>query len=170
MRAESTGIAYLDTSAFVKLVVAEPESAALRRYLSRWRKWAAASLLRTEAARALLAQGKEKVLEARARFADLDMIRLDDELLDAAGELDLPNLRSLDAIHLSAALALGDELDVLVSYDQRMVEAAQALGLTVAAPGGTAATQPAGQRLHGPRKEPRLPPARPRRRRRSPVE
>lgn len=58
---------------------------------------------------------------------------LSDELLDLAGELD-PPLRSLDAIHLAAALELGDELEAVVTYDAHMSQAAEALGLPVAAP------------------------------------
>lgn len=62
------------------------------------------------------------------------MIQLDDERLDLAGELEPSPLRSLDAIHLAAALELGDELEALVTYDERMAEGARALGLPVAAP------------------------------------
>jgi len=43
-------------------------------------------------------------------------------------------LRSLDAIHLAAALELGDELEAVVTYDSRMSSAAEAQGLDVAAP------------------------------------
>ena len=43
-------------------------------------------------------------------------------------------LRSLDAIHLAAALELGDELDGIVSYDDRLSDAAELLGVAVIAP------------------------------------
>jgi predicted nucleic acid-binding protein len=52
-------VAYLDTSAFVKLVIVEPESAALRRFLGRWPRRASAAVLRTEVARALRRAGYE---------------------------------------------------------------------------------------------------------------
>jgi predicted nucleic acid-binding protein len=54
--------------------------------------------------------------------------------LDAAGFLDWPRLRSLDAIHLATALALGDDLDAIMTYDQRMADAARGFGLRVEAP------------------------------------
>ena len=71
---------------------------------------------------------------ARTVLDEIDLIQLDDELLDLAADLEGP-LRSLDAIHLAAALELGDELEVVVTYDARMTRAAEALGLPVAAPG-----------------------------------
>ena len=58
---------------------------------------------------------------------------LDDELLDLAGELVEP-LRSLDAIHVAAALELGEELEAFVTYDRQMTRAAESLGLSVVSP------------------------------------
>lgn len=43
-------------------------------------------------------------------------------------------LRTLDAIHLATALRLGSDLDAVVTYDNRLAEAARTLGLPVAAP------------------------------------
>lgn len=59
---------------------------------------------------------------------------LSGELLEQAGVLTPPDLRSLDAIHVAAALSLGDDLGDLVTYDARMAVAAQARGLNVIAP------------------------------------
>ena len=56
-------------------------------------------------------------------------------VLTAAAQLDPPALRSLDAIQLASALLLGDELEVFVAYDERLLAAASALGMPVAAPG-----------------------------------
>ena len=58
----------------------------------------------------------------------------DDVLLDDAASLDGAVLRSLDAVHLAAARALGDDLIELVTYDHRMAEAAQRIDLPVGAP------------------------------------
>ncbi len=128
-------VAYLDTSAFVKLVVAEPESAALERFLSRWPERTSATLLRTEAVRALRRSGNgERVGPARRLFAGMRLIRLDEVLLDRAGELDPRELRSLDAVHLATALAVGADLGVLVTYDERLADAARQRGLTVQSP------------------------------------
>ena len=67
----------------------------------------------------------------------LHLIRLDDSLLDAAAILDSRIVRSLDAIHLSAALQVVSELRAIVTYDRRMAEAATLLGLTVLSPEST---------------------------------
>lgn len=48
--------------------------------------------------------------------------------------LSLVNLRSLDAIHLAAARALGHELVEVITYDRRMPDAADHIGLPVSAP------------------------------------
>jgi predicted nucleic acid-binding protein len=130
----SGDVAYLDTSAFVKLIVPERESRALLRHLGGRRLWASCALLRVESLRALQRQGPDKLRNARERFRDLQILKLDDELLDTAGELQGATLRTLDAIHLAAALSLHDQLAEVVSYDRRMAAAASAMGLSVAAP------------------------------------
>jgi predicted nucleic acid-binding protein len=128
-------VAYLDSSAFVKLVVIEPESAALRMALARWPERASATLLRTEAVRALRRSGNgARVGAARRLFRALRLVRIDEPLLDRAGDLDPLQLRSLDAIHLAAAMAIGPDLGVVFTYDDRLRDAAQAAGLMVAAP------------------------------------
>lgn len=65
----------------------------------------------------------------------LELIWFDNEILSWAAELQPMSVRSLDAIHLAAALSLGHTLTALVTYDRRMIEAASALGLPVIAPG-----------------------------------
>jgi len=59
---------------------------------------------------------------------------LSDVVRGRAAELDPSTLRSLDAIHLATALEAGDELTAVVTYDARMSEAAEQLGLRVLAP------------------------------------
>ncbi len=71
---------------------------------------------------------------ARRQLASIDLIRLDDEVLERAAEIEPSTVRSLDAIHLAAALGLGADLAAVVTYDARMSTAAQALGLPVIAP------------------------------------
>jgi predicted nucleic acid-binding protein len=129
-------VVYLDCSALVKLVVVERESGALRRYLRANPRRVSCALARVEVVRAVRAHGPRAVTRARRLLRRLDVVRLDDELLDAAAALDSGVLRSLDAIHLAAAQALGDELTAVVTYDERMTSAAGLLGLTVRAPGG----------------------------------
>lgn len=128
-------VAYLDSSAFVKLVVAEPESAALKLALARWQERASASLLRTETVRALRRSGNGRhVANARRLLRAVHMIRVDEPLLDRAGELDPPDLRSLDAIHLAAALGLSTDMGIMFVYDARLKQAAEACGIEVDSP------------------------------------
>jgi predicted nucleic acid-binding protein len=65
----------------------------------------------------------------------LDLVRVNDRILGAAGVLLPLELRSLDAIHLATARELGGELGALVTYDERMVAAAKQLGYRIVQPG-----------------------------------
>lgn len=125
---------YLDSSAIVKLVVAEPQSSALRRYLRRKRPLISSALARTEVLRAVLGEGERGNARARVVLARLDLVRVNDRVLDAAGELLPAELRSLDAIHLATARQLGSDLGHVVTYDERMLHAARRLGLATATP------------------------------------
>ena len=125
---------YLDSSAIVKLAVREPESLALRRYLRRRQALVSSALARTEVLRALLPAGDDAVARGRSVLQRLDLVRVNDRILNAAGVRLPPDLRSLDAIHLATAKELGGDLTALVTYDARMVAAAKRLGYTVAQP------------------------------------
>jgi uncharacterized protein len=125
---------YLDSSAIVKLVVDEPESAALRRYLRRRRPLVSSALARAEVPRALLQLGRDEVRRGFEVLRKLELIRINDRILVAAGGLLPPGLRTLEAIHLATALDLGNELALLVTYDDRLSEAAASAGCSVVAP------------------------------------
>ena len=125
---------YLDSSAIVKLAVAEPESEALRRHLRRRRPLVSSALARTEVLRALLPAGSDAVAAGRAVLASLELLRVNDKVLDAAGALQPADLRSLDAIHLATGQQLGAELAQLVAYDERLLAAAATHGINTAAP------------------------------------
>jgi predicted nucleic acid-binding protein len=130
----SADVWYLDTSALVKTVVAEPESRSLLTWL-RAKGLVACELIRVEAVRAVRASDPAAVPRTRQAIATLTLIRLDGDLYEAAADLEPPLLRSLDAIHLAAALSVGPDLAGLVTYDARMAEGARALGIRVEAPG-----------------------------------
>jgi predicted nucleic acid-binding protein len=128
---------YLDSSAIVKLAIEEPETAALRRYLRRKSPYVSSVLARTEVARALLPLGGAAVRAGNDVLSRIELVRINDRVLGGAGSLLPPGLRSLDAIHLATARQLGTDLARLVTYDERMTEAAEAMGLSVAAPAAT---------------------------------
>jgi len=128
------GATYLDSSAIVKLAIEEPESAALRRYLQRRRPLVSSALARTEVLRALLPQGDPAIARGRAVLALVDLVRINDKILSAAGAIEPHEVRSLDAIHLATAQRLGADLAQLVTYDDRMALAAEQLHLRTARP------------------------------------
>lgn len=125
---------YLDSSAIVKLAVAEPESAALRGYLRRRRPLVSSAVARTEVGRALLPLGADAVRRGEDVLARVDLVRISDRLLEVAGRLLPPDLRSLDAVHLATVQRLGDDVARIVTYDDRMATAARGMGWTVVAP------------------------------------
>jgi predicted nucleic acid-binding protein len=114
--------------------VAEPESKALRRYLSRHQPLVCSALARTEVVRALLPSGPEAVARGEEVLRRIELLRVSDRVLVEAGRLTPPRLRSLDAIHLASARHLGPSVRQIVTYDERMAEAALASGWSVAAP------------------------------------
>jgi uncharacterized protein len=129
-------VIYFDTSALAKLVVKEPESAALTVWLDDHiaQRKGSSMLCRVELPRAVRQGGDLAYLRAQMILGDLMQIPLTPELLDAAGSLPGP-LRSLDAVHLVTALRLRVDLYALVAYDQRLLEAAELAGLPTASPG-----------------------------------
>lgn len=127
-------VTYVDSSAIVKLAGREPESAAARRYLRGKHPLACSALAHTEVRRALLPFGTEAVARGVEVLRRFDIVRISERILREAGTLPPAGLRSLDAIHLASARALGADLARVCTYDDRMAEAARALGLRVVAP------------------------------------
>lgn len=126
---------YLDSSAFVKLAVEEAETDALRAFLrDHGGRRVSSTLLRTEAVRAVRHLGPEALAAVREGLRRIDLITIDDRILDAAGILEPRVLRTLDAIHLVTALAVGADLDAIVTYDTRMLEGAALIGVRTATP------------------------------------
>ena len=125
---------YLDSSASVKLAIREGESESLRRHLRRRRVWVSSAIARTEVQRALIAAGADALQGGREILSKCDLVRVNDRVLNAAGILQPNELRSLDAIHLATAQLIGADLIELVTYDERMADAARMLGHRVSSP------------------------------------
>jgi len=127
-------VTFLDSSAIVKLVVRERESAALARYLRRKRPLVASALARVEVVRAAGLAGADVAHRAREVLARLALVRINERVLAEAATMRPLELRSFDAIHLATAALFGDTLSRVVTYDERMAEAARGLGMNVVAP------------------------------------
>lgn len=131
------GFLYLDSSALVKLVLPEPESAALLALLPDWEEHVSSVIASVEVLRAARrASASEEVARRAAQvIRSVHLVTLDDEVLEVASSLAPPILRSLDAIHLASALVLEPDLGAFVAYDERLAEAARRRGITVLRPG-----------------------------------
>ena len=127
-------LAYLDSSAIVKTLVEEAESAALTRFLRRYETQASSELARTEVVRAIRRSQPHALPRALEALRKLVLVEISQAILDAAGLLDPPTLRSSDALHLATARSLSPQLDAFVSYDERLIAAGAALGLPVEVP------------------------------------
>jgi predicted nucleic acid-binding protein len=134
-------LVYADPSALVKLLRQEPESAPLRAYLQ------GADLLCSELALAEVPRAVRRAVASDPRLPlgpllsragdlldALALHPLDREVLNAAGAISEPALRSLDAIHVIAAVELSP-LDAFVTYDERQAAAARLTGLRTVSPG-----------------------------------
>jgi uncharacterized protein len=125
---------YVDSSAFVKLVVSEAESGALRRFLTASpRRLTASALLEVEAMRVARAVGGDVASAMAEALRSIVLVDISLAIRTRARLLDPVELRTLDAIHLATALEVGAR-DVVV-YDDRLGAAATAYGMDVLSPG-----------------------------------
>ena len=129
---------YLDSSALLKLLFEESESAALEEWLSKRPDTPTVSseLAKAEVVRAARQLDPGSVPQARTLVSQLDLVPLGPGLVDAAADVGDPKLRTLDAIHLASALSLGADLAAFVAYDRRLALAAEAAGLLSVSPAG----------------------------------
>lgn len=124
---------YFDSSAAAKLLVREAESADVMRWADDDDIEAVSSLLmETELRRMAERHGlpQEAVSAVLRKF---DLFEIPSWEYRAAGLIPGKDLRSLDALHIAAAIRV--EADALVTYDVRMRDAAAAIGLAVIRPG-----------------------------------
>ena len=127
---------YLDASALVKLVAPEAESDAMASFIAEHRSQSTSVVGLVEVRRA--AARRPGVTEARVDDVLVRVVGIafdPDVAAAAAATIGPPTLRTLDAIHLASAAALGADLEALVTYDRRLAEAAKVLGMPVASPG-----------------------------------
>lgn len=124
---------YLDTSAALKLIIREAESEALVEVIGSARPTLAASfLLETELRRVVHRVPQLSQALVTSLLDRVDLYEVSPAAFRHAGLLPGAQLRSLDALHLATAIAIG--ADDILTYDQRFAEAAGQVGLTVLAP------------------------------------
>ena len=127
---------YLDSTALVKLVLPEPESAALFQFLEAHPERVTSAVARIEVMRVIRrATRSPRALERAGQVLDrIAIVPLDDEVIAGAARLDPATLQSLDALHIATALSL-PLLDAFDTYDPQRGAAAVQLGCEVVSPG-----------------------------------
>ena len=125
---------YLDSSAIVKLIVDEPESAALVASLDPDSRHVTNRIATVEVMRAAARHGGVDAGRILSVLDALDMIELTEDVATRAGSIAPADLRSLDAIHLASAIGIRRELTSFIAYDARLVAAAMAHALPVELP------------------------------------
>jgi predicted nucleic acid-binding protein len=128
-------VVYADTSALGALVVEQDETAALVDWLDRTpARLVSSDLLETELRRMAVREGRDQS-KASAILDGVSLAVLDRATYRSAGFLPMPYLRTLDALHLEAAMRL--DVDAVLTYDHRLAEGAREAGLDVVTPGRT---------------------------------
>lgn len=127
---------YADTSALVKLVINENESSSLAEHLRESNlQLTSSEITEIELLRAVARADPDQIPEALALLEQTVLLPLTSEIRRRAASLKPTLMRSLDAIHLATALEIQADLDTLVSYDKRMVEASRSAGIETSSPG-----------------------------------
>ena len=127
-------VLYVDSSALVKLVVAEPESEHLVAYLGEPPpRLLTSEIALVEVTRAVRVADDELVDEASRVLAACEFVEVRASLLRTAASLASERVRALDAVHLASVLRV--EPDEVIVYDRRLAEAAAEAGFAVVSPG-----------------------------------
>lgn len=125
---------YLDSSAIVKLVAREPETPELVEAVRADPEVVSSALAWTEIIRAVR-RARGRIARAREVLEGIALVPIDDGIIRGAADLAPVGLRTLDALHIATALSLGEDITSLVTYDDRLAEAAATAGIEVIAPG-----------------------------------
>ena len=125
---------YLDSSAIVKLVSREPETADLVRVVRADPTLISSALAWAEVLRAVR-RVRGNTARAEGILGAVALVPIDDGIIRLAATLAPVTLRTLDAIHVATALSLGADVSQLATYDDRLAQTAVTAGLDVIAPG-----------------------------------
>ena len=125
---------YMDSSAIIKLIKPEKESAALIKKLPS--SLITSRISRVEVARTIAKHEPDLLNTAYDVLADIQMIPVEDSIITIAENLPLHiDLRSLDSLHIASALHIRNALKGIITYDKEMVRAGIALGFNTMSPG-----------------------------------
>ena len=127
---------YLDSSALVKLALAEPESEALAQWLAERadQTLVSSTLHRSEVPRAVWHAEPGALPRSYRVIKRIGKVALTPDVLDLSATVPPDSLPLVSAIHLASALVIRRDLTAFVAYDARLLAAAKDAGLTVASP------------------------------------
>mgnify|MGYP000656250026 CR=1 FL=1 len=125
---------YLDSSAILKIIFQEDESAALAKFITE--PAITSSISRVEVLRTVQRIDPSRVQLAQSELAKINIVEPIPSILTIAENFSHEvTLRSLDAIHIATLIFLSSATGGLITYDKLMAKNAEQLGLTVLAPG-----------------------------------
>jgi uncharacterized protein len=132
-------VIYLDSSALVKLALAEPESAALARWLAERadQPLVSSALYQAEVPRAVWRAEPGALPRSYKVIKRIARVALSADVLENSATLPPAALSPAQAIHLASALAVKPDLTAFVAYDEHLLAAAKAAGLPVTSPGSS---------------------------------
>lgn len=126
---------YIDTSALAKLIVLESETPALLDWLKENKTDLATSeLTHTELMRTVRRFAPDRATASRKILGQVIALSATKSIFESAANIEPKSLKSLDAVHVTTALSLGDELEGVITYDQQMAGAVEGYGFPVIAP------------------------------------
>ncbi len=125
---------YIDSSAIIKLIKPEKESAALIKKLPNG--LIASRISRVEVTRMMIRHEPDLLDATYDVLADIQMVPVEDAIITIAENLpQFIDLRSLDSLHIASALSIKNVLKGVITYDKEMVKAADTLGFKTFSPG-----------------------------------
>lgn len=126
-------LVYVDTSALGPMLAEQAETPVLIDWLDEnSATLVSIDLLETELRRMAVRGGIDQS-EVTGLLDGVALGVLDRATYRSAGFLPMPYLRTLDALHLEAAIRL--DVDAILTYDHRLADAARTTGIGVIAPG-----------------------------------
>ena len=125
---------YLDSSAILKYVFAEPERPALVKALTS--QAISSELTRLEVKRTVYRINPKDIILANEELSRINFVSISNQVLGVAESFTSGvTLATLDAIHVATAITLGKGIEGIITYDKQMVTNARNLGIKVLSPG-----------------------------------
>jgi len=125
---------YLDSSAILKFIFAEPERPALVKALIS--PAISSELARLEVKRAVYRMQPKNIALANEELARISFVMVSNQVLKIAEAFTANvSLTTLDSIHVATVLTLGKKVDGIITYDKQMIANAEKMGIKVLSPG-----------------------------------